>query len=477
MTTYTPNFRLAMPPFDDMPWDQAVNGNMQIIDSVLAQYSAIPNFRGMWANSTLYSVGEKTLDSATGVIWQAAVTHTSAVAPTTFTQDRAANPSYWGVSSGSAMTVGDTAPIAPTNGDLWFSTTDAQLYVFYSETTSSQWVVATNEQGIIGEAPNDGNTYARQNSAWTVTNAVANVGRNLIHNPLFNIAQRGAGPFTTGYTQDRWSLGVTTDIVSVITAIIGDAGRTQIGDEEAIQCLANTFTGNAAAGAFNLVSQQIESLRRLAGKTVTVSFWAVANSGTPKLGVSIDQLFGTGGSPSAAVLGNGLAVTVSTTWTRYTLTFGIPTIIGKTLGTNNDHSTSLRFWFSSGATNAVRSGNVGVQSNGISIWGVQLEVGSIATPLEKPDPQQDLAKCQRFYQTGSAQIAAYNTTGAGISYNVPFRVTMRGTPTMAVSAPSVINTGTPTAPSAGTNEFQFQALVTLTGAAFAAANWTASADL
>ena len=43
--------------------------------------------------------------------------------------------------------------------------------------------------------------------------------------------------------------------------------------------------------------------------------------------------------------------------------------------------------------------NVGVQSGSIAIWGVQLEIGSVATPLEKPDPQQDLAKCQRFYQT------------------------------------------------------------------------------
>lgn len=45
-----------------------------------------------------------------------------------------------------------------------------------------------------------------------------------------------------------------------------------------------------------------------------------------------------------------------------------------------------------------RAGLIGVQSYTLQLWGVQLEIGSVATALEMPDPQQDLAKCQRFYQ-------------------------------------------------------------------------------
>ena len=94
----------------------------------------------------------------------------------------------------------------------------------------------------------------------------------------------------------------------------------------------NTFTGNAGAGAFNAVTQQIEDVRRLAGKTVTVSFWAVAGAGTPKLGVSLNQIFGTGGSPSAYVPTAGQAVTLTTSLARYALTFTLPSVAGKTLG-------------------------------------------------------------------------------------------------------------------------------------------------
>ncbi|HEY2416400.1 MAG TPA: hypothetical protein VGH84_00655, partial [Steroidobacteraceae bacterium] len=37
--------------------------------------------------------------------------------------------------------------------------------------------------------------------------AALGVGRNLLHNALFNVAQRGAGPWTTSgaITMDRWA--------------------------------------------------------------------------------------------------------------------------------------------------------------------------------------------------------------------------------------------------------------------------------
>ena len=78
------------------------------------------------------------------------------------------------------------------------------------------------------------------------------------------------------------------------------------------------------------------------------------------------------------------------------MTIAIPSTSGKTVGSVGDDYTGLVLYYSSGATTNVQAGGVGVQSGTINIWGVQLEVGSVATPLEKPDPQQDLAKCQRL---------------------------------------------------------------------------------
>jgi hypothetical protein len=49
--------------------------------------------------------------------------------------------------------VGDAPPPSPANGALWFSTTDAQLYVWYDDGVSAQWVIAVNPgDQIVGAA-------------------------------------------------------------------------------------------------------------------------------------------------------------------------------------------------------------------------------------------------------------------------------------------------------------------------------------
>ena len=83
---------------------------------------------------------------------------------------------------------------------------------------------------------------------------------------------------------------------------------------------------------------------------------------------------------------------------------------------------------------SVRAGTIGVQSGTIQLWGVQLEIGSVATPLEKRDPEQELRQCQRFFQWGLfAVTGSCGNAGAGCSYVQPFVVQMRATPTMAAS--------------------------------------------
>ncbi len=263
-----------------------------------------------------------------------------------------------------------------------------------------------------------------------------NVGRNLVHNPLFNIAQRGNGPFTTSVvvSLDRFWVGFTGGTMSVSGIALADADRAAIGDEAAAHAVQIVFTGGAAAASYSAFFQNTEDVRRLANKTVTVSFWAKAATGTPKIGVSIDQSFGSGGSPSAYVSGTGKAVTISTTWTRYSLTFTVPSTSGKTVGTNGDSSTPVTLWMSSGTTNNSFAGGIGVQSGTFTLWGVQLEVGSVATPLEKPDPQQDLAKCQRFYQligSGGTGITlpSYSSSAGAVASSPIWFPPMRAIPT------------------------------------------------
>jgi hypothetical protein len=260
--------------------------------------------------------------------------------------------------------------------------------------------------------------------------AAHNVGRNLLHNSLFNVQQRGAGPWvaSANYTADRWQLSITLDNVSASLTTLNDTTRGQIGDEAATTCWQAIVTGNGGASAFSLLGQPIENVRRLAGKTITVSFWAAA-SGALKLGVNVLQNFGSGGASS--VWATPQTVTLSTIWTRYSATIVIPSAALKTFGTAGTDFSQVSFVFSSGTTNAAVLGNPGVQSGTFQLWGVQLEIGSVATPLEKPDPQQDLAKCQRFFCSVTGGLYVASAGSASQQAFIPVGQAMRAMPTVA----------------------------------------------
>ena len=340
--------------------------------------------------------------------------------------------------------------------------------------------------------PTDTSRYAASNpsgyqTAAQVATAVApyanNAGRNLLHNPMFNVVQRGMGSWTTNaaYTADRWRIGFTSDTMTADVVLANDTTRLQIGDEAASQVMRLVFTGNAAAGAFSSFQQVMEGARRLAGKTITVSFYAAALSGTPKIGINLFQYFGSGGSPSAGVWATttGSNVTLSTTWARYSVVMAIPSAAGKTFGSNNDDSTQLTLWTSSGATNNNLAGIVGVQSGTVYFWGVQVEVGSVATPLEKRDPELELRQCQRFYQLLTATHRGYQLAGGVFGSTINLPVTMRISPTVTViGSPGYTNASGFSASPGSSNYFVTAwASATAAGVAEYQANLAASADL
>lgn len=404
--------------------------------------------------------------------------------------------------SGATITLPGTAPSGRLTWAAAFGS--SQQFVFYvlDNSLMQEWGVG---QFVLG-APstiirptvvlgNSAGTTARLNFTTTarcyssmpalpMLSSVSNaIGRNLLHNGLDRVQQRGAGPWTVaGYTADRWfaTTGAGGGTRSVTIASLADAARTAIGDEEAAFALQYVFSGGSAAGDYDLLFQRIESVRRTAGKTVTVSFWAAAVSGTPKVGVALQQVFGTGGSPSATVQIAAQTVTLSTTWTRYSVTFAVPTIVGKTLGTTaGTDFLEADLWLSSGATFNTVSGSIGVQAATISFFGRQLEIGGYATPLEKLDIRNDLANCQRFYQVGQLAGAAYAVAATAAYISQPFPVQMRGAPMMAVVTNNGANTGAltwaPLSP-AGVG-ITLLGTVTATGTYTLNVNYTATADL
>lgn len=309
-----------------------------------------------------------------------------------------------------------------------------------------------------------------------ITPLTNDVGRNKLHNPLFNVNQRGGATYTTnGYTVDRWALSFNGG-TSTISTGTSDADRTAIGDEQALY-LQNVVVGGSSAANYNQIYQRIESVRRLSGLTVTVSFWAKATSGTPKIGVSLDQNFGTGGSPSAVVTGNGTAITLSTTWTRYNATFTLASANGKTLGSNGDDCTQVNFWFSSGANNNTFAGNIGVQSGTFQLYAPQLEIGAHATPVEKLEYQFEVARCQRFYRSFTCYAIGYNAAGGQIFGTYLMSPWMQSAPTVTYSSQAYSNASALATYTVGTQIFVVQATVTATGQASGTGIASMTADL
>lgn len=93
-TTYTKNLRLPIPDFLSEPWHAPLQAAIQAIDNAVYQ-SLVDQNIALWTNSTAFNQGALAIDAADGSTWICRVSHTSAVSPTTFAQDRAANSTYW----------------------------------------------------------------------------------------------------------------------------------------------------------------------------------------------------------------------------------------------------------------------------------------------------------------------------------------------------------------------------------------------
>ena len=74
--------------------------------------------------------------------------------------------SEWQASASSDLVVSDNPPATPNNGELWYNSANATLYVYYEDGTSNQWVVA---------APQVAGAAGAQGPAGSPTTVVATV--------------------------------------------------------------------------------------------------------------------------------------------------------------------------------------------------------------------------------------------------------------------------------------------------------------
>jgi hypothetical protein len=265
-------------------------------------------------------------------------------------------------------------------------------------------------------------------------------GKNVLINSDFKISQRNTGLTTTStiFVVDRFSLNYTGGTCSGEQKTFSPgAGITGLAGVE--NYLEYISSGQSATTDFMRCRNAFEDVYTFAGETVTFSFYAKAATGTPKIALGFSQNFGTGGSTGVTTKAGD--VTISSSWARYSITFTMPSISGKTIGAN--HFNTVQFFMSAGT--GVDSGiwGIGVQNNTFQFTALQLEAGSVATPFQTAtgNPQSELVVCQRYYQriaSSTPLMVGHNRSTTECDFAFPLKVTMRTTPSQAYTIGSAV---------------------------------------
>lgn len=286
----------------------------------------------------------------------------------------------------------------------------------------------------------------QQNSGGAVAGVTA--GKNAVLNGGFDIWQRGTSisALSSANTQtaDRWALSTFGNCASTVSR----QSTNDTTNLPNIQYCARFQRNSGQTGTTGFyVTQAFETINSIpyAGKTVTMSFYARAGANySPTSNIlKVYLLTGTGtDQPRAGASYTGEAspinttATLTTTWQRFSFTGTIATNV-------TEFSPTFE---------ATHTGTAGANDY-FEITGVQVEVGSVATPFSRNASTiaGELAACQRYFQVigGAINQPIYNSyTAASAFVQVPqnFPVQMRVAPTATKSGTwTVAGCGQPSA--------------------------------
>lgn len=322
------------------------------------------------------------------------------------------------------------------NGTAWVASEDIAAMIHSAAAKTS--LANLDEFGVYDSVTG----LLKKVSSENVIGGIKTGFKNYIINGNFDVWQYGTSQTSNGYgSDDRWSnanVGSTkTHSKSGATLPTGEIANTS-----------NTVV-SSVNGVSNRVNktQFIENVLRLAGKTVTLSFYAKADS-NKNIAIEFEQNFGTGGSPSAQVnsIGSQL-VALTTSWQKHSITVNIPSASSKTIGTDGVHtsSTAINFWFDTGSNLNARTASLGQQSGTFSIAQVQIEEGSVATPFENRPYGLELSLCQRYAPVFGGDSSLYlemsghglTTTTTWLSANFPVKTRIAPTGITVISVGSI----------------------------------------
>jgi len=318
----------------------------------------------------------------------------------------------------------------------------------------------------IKKADGTGNLSVPAETGTVVTTASPSLGRrNMILNGSMAVAQRGTSSTTSGIqTVDRWSSNGSSGSITQTQETLSSGDPYDVGFRNFFR-MTNTdvVTDSTTGYRFNATILEAQDLANSgwnytsSSSYVTFSFW-VRSSVAQTYYAYLRTFDGTG---SNYVIPFTLS---ANTWTKVTETIsgdsalqfdndngqGVQVLISAYWGTGyTDSSVATNQWktFSSSArTPDMTSTWADTDEATFDITGVQLEVGSVATPFEHISYGESLALCQRYYTKSYGQgvnpgtatidgsvgrhgVAGTGTTGEMFTSTV-FKVEMRGIPTV-----------------------------------------------
>ena len=268
-----------------------------------------------------------------------------------------------------------------------------------------------------------------------LTNSQIGGRRNIIINGAMQVAQRGTSVSSitsTGYRSlDRFVLDISslgTWTMSQSTDVPSGQG---FGNSLKLDC--TTADASPSASDFMILNQRIEgyNLQALAkgsssANPMTLSFWVKST----KTGTYVVEMYD---NDNTRTFSKAYTISSADTWEKKTLTYD-----GDTTGTfDNDNNTSLQIFMWLGAGSNYTSGTISEAwgsrtlanaaagqvniadstDNNFYITGVQLEVGSQATPFEHRSFGEELALCQRYFQKAGEYSIAPSNGSDGTSFS------------------------------------------------------------
>lgn len=268
--------------------------------------------------------------------------------------------------------------------------------------------------------------------------------RNRIINGAMVVDQRNAGAAVT--TSSSFPLDRFTEAFGNASCSFQQVSDAPTGFINSLKL--TVTTGSApSVGTNNVIFQKIEGLNvadfglgSASAVTFTLSFW-VKGSVTGTYAASF-----TNSAFNRSYVAT-YTINAANTWEYKTVT-----VAGDTSGTwltTNGTGLTILWDFGSGSNlnttaGAWQAGNY-YRTSGcttiasttgatFAITGVQLEVGSVATPFEREIYSTTLAKCQRYYYRITPVVSAricmsFNSTTTVAYGTIPFPIKMRATPT------------------------------------------------